>query len=267
MMVPGRSFYPYLPAPMTFDLTVLIAGFFIIALVYASVGFGGGSSYLALLALPAFALAFPVIRSTALFCNIIVVTGGTIIFYREGKLSFRDVWPYLITSVPAAYIGGFWPIKQHTFFVLLGITLVVVSFLLWFQPERFLHTGKGIPENKATQTLLGASIGFLSGLVGIGGGIFLSPILHFLRWSDAKRISALASLFILVNSISGLAGQFYRGVPAMHGEFILPLLAAVFVGGQIGSRLGAHRFNPLYIKRITAVLILVAGVNILKDHL
>jgi len=252
---------------MTADVTILIAGFFVIALIYASVGFGGGSSYLALLALPLFALPFPVIRSAALFCNIIVVTGGTIIFYREGKLTFRDVWPYLITSVPAAYIGGFWPIKQQTFFVLLGATLVIVSFLLWFQPERFQHNRKDIPENKGTQAALGAAIGLLSGLVGIGGGIFLSPVLHFLRWSEAKRISALASAFILVNSISGLAGQFYRGVPQMQWSFIVPLLAAVFIGGQIGSRLGAHRFNPLYIKRITAVLILIAGLNILKDRL
>lgn len=252
---------------MTTDFSILIAGFFIIALVYASVGFGGGSSYLALLALPLFALPFPVIRSTALFCNVIVVTGGTIIFYREGKLQWRDVWPYVATSIPAAYIGGFWPIRQHTFFVLLGATLVVVSFLLWFQPERFAGTGRSIPENTGTKALLGVGIGLLSGLVGIGGGIFLSPVLHFLKWSDARRISALASLFILVNSISGLAGQFQRGVPAMQWAFLLPLLLAVLAGGQIGSRLGARRFNPLYIKRITAVLILLAGLNILKDNL
>lgn len=252
---------------MTTDSLLLVAGFFIIALVYASVGFGGGSSYLALLALPLFALAFPVIKSTALFCNIIVVTGGTYIFYREGKLRFREVWPYLITSVPAAYIGGFWPIRQHTFFVLLGATLVVVSVLLWFQPERFNRTGEGMPENNLTKSILGAFIGLLSGLVGIGGGIFLSPVLHFLKWSDARRISALASLFILVNSISGLAGLFQRGIPDLRWQFLVPLLLAVLAGGQIGSRLGARRFNPLYIKRITAVLILLAGLNILKDNL
>ncbi len=268
MMVPGRSFYPYLPAPMTFDLTVLIAGPFIIALVYASVGFGGGSSYLALLALPAFALAFPVIRSTALFCNIIVVTGGTIFFYREGKLSFRDVWPYLITSVPAAYIGGFWPIKQHTFFVLLGITLVVVSFLLWLQPERFLHTGKGIPENKATQTLLGASIGFLSGLVGIGGGIFS------IADSAFSQVVGCEAYFGIGKPV--YTGEFYKRVGrtvlsgrAGHARGVYFTVAGSCVCGvgRSALRLGAHRFNPLYIKRITAVLILVAGVNILKDHL
>lgn len=246
----------------------LILAFFLIALIYSSVGFGGGSSYLALLALPVFAIAFPVIRSTALFCNIIVVTGGIIIFYKEGKLSLKEAWPYLVSSVPMAYIGGFWPIKEHTFFILLGITLVIVPFLLWFQPsEKREDDTKRIPETNVFKIILGGAIGLLSGLVGIGGGIFLSPVLYMLRWSEPKRISAIASLFILVNSIGGLAGQFKRGIPELSWEFLVPLLLAVLVGGQIGSRLGARVFNPVYVKRITAALILVAGLNILKDHL
>ncbi len=250
------------------ELFFLGFAFFIIALVYSSVGFGGGSSYLALLALGVFSLAFPVIRSTALFCNIVVVSGGCFIFYKEGKLHWKEIWPYLISSVPSAYIGGFWPIKQQTFFILLGFTLIIVPFLLWFQPEKIDNAKPSkIPENNSLKIAIGTCIGLLSGLVGIGGGIFLSPILHFFKWSDARRISALASVFILVNSISGLAGQFYRGVPDMSLSFLLPLLAAVFIGGQIGSRLGARKFNPIYIKRITAILILVAGLNILKDHL
>jgi hypothetical protein len=107
----------------------------------------------------------------------------------------------------------------------------------------------------------------LSGLVGIGGGIFLSPILHLMNWSEAKRISALASVFILVNSISGLVGQWARGGLHLEAGFIFPLLLTVLVGGQVGSRLGATKFNPIYIKRITALLIFVAALNILKDHL
>jgi uncharacterized membrane protein YfcA len=250
------------------EFYILLVSFFAVALIYSSVGFGGGSSYLALLALPAFALAFPVVRSTALFCNIMVVTGGTIIFYREGKLLWKEVWPYLLSSVPMAYVGGFWPIQQNTFFILLGVTLVIVPFLLWFQPEDFRKENSvALPETTAVKVILGGAIGLLSGLVGIGGGIFLSPSLHILRWSEPRRISALASLFILVNSIGGLAGQMKRGIPELSWQFLLPLLAAVLLGGQIGSRLGARRFNPVYIKRITAVLILVAGINILKDHL
>ncbi len=249
------------------EFYILLLSFFIVALIYSSVGFGGGSSYLALLALPVFAIAFPVIRSTALFCNIVVVTGGTVIFYKEGKLSFKEIWPYLISSIPMAYVGGFWPIKQNTFFILLGITLLIVPLLLWFQPQKTDESMKSkVPETNLLKISMGGAIGLLSGLVGIGGGIFLSPVLHFLRWSDAKRISALASVFILVNSIGGLAGQFKRGIPELKWEFLVPLLLAVLLGGQIGSRLGAKKFNPLYIKRITAIVILIAGLTVLKDH-
>jgi uncharacterized protein len=234
-------------------------------MIYASVGFGGGSSYLALLAQPMFALLPEVIRPTALLCNIIVVTGGTLIFLRDGKISWKEVWPFLVVSVPMAYLGGLWKMTNSSFFILLGISLLVASIFLWIQPEK-ISAGKKI-NNTGVNILLGGGIGFLSGLVSIGGGIFLSPILHLLRWSDAKRISALASLFILVNSISGLAGQFQKGISGITLGFILPLLFAVLVGGQIGSRLGSHQFNPLYIKRITACLILVAALFILSDHL
>jgi len=243
---------------------ILIVGFFLIAMIYASVGFGGGSSYLALLAQPMFELLPETIRPTALLCNIIVVTGGTIIFYRQGKISWKEVWPFLVASVPMAYIGGFWKLDQHVFFIILGATLVIAAFFLWIQPP---VEQKGKYNSTFSNITLGGGIGFLSGLVSIGGGIFLSPVLHFMNWSEAKGISALASLFILVNSISGLAGQIHRGVSSLDWAFLIPLLIAVFVGGQVGSRLGAYRFNPLYIKRITAALILVAGVNILIEHL
>ena len=248
------------------SVLILAACFFFIALIYASVGFGGGSSYLALLAQPVFSLLPEVIRPTALLCNIIVVTGGAIIFYREKKIVWKEVWPFLVASVPMAYLGGLMRLEQRTFFIVLGITLVVASVFLWIRPEK-IKTGDGRFNTTGVNMFLGSGIGFLSGLVSIGGGIFLSPILHLLKWSEAKKISALASLFILVNSISGLAGQFKRGVPEIHGYFLAPLLFAVFIGGQIGSRLGARKFNPVYIRRITAALILMAGLNILKDHL
>lgn len=249
------------------EIYFLIAAFFCIAFIYSSVGFGGGSSYLALLALPVFGLAFPIVRSTALFCNIVVVGGGTFLFWKEGKLKWSEVWPYIIASVPAAYLGAFWPVRDQFSFILLGITLIVAAFLLWFQPTDSKTAKSPIPETSIRKAVAGGAIGLLSGLVGIGGGIFLSPLLHFLRWSDAKRISALASLFILVNSIGGLVGQFQRGLPALSLSFLVPLLVAVLAGGQLGSRVGIRTFNPLYIKRITAVLIFVAGINILKDHL
>lgn len=246
---------------------LIIPIFFIIALVYSSVGFGGGSSYLAILGQSFFMLSPPEVKTTALVCNIIVVISGTIIFYREGKVSVREFWPYLVASVPLAYVGGYWRLDDKMFYILLGVTLVIAAILLWLQPEKMDARDSTMRETARAKFFIGGSIGFLSGLVSIGGGIFLSPILHFLKWSEAKRISALASVFILVNSIGGLAGQFQRGIPPIELSFLIPVLLAVFAGGQIGSRLGAKKFNPLYIKRITAVVILVAGVNILFDHL
>lgn len=246
------------------ELYVLLVSFFFISMIYSSVGFGGGTSYLALMGV--MAINYEVMRPAALLCNIVVVTGGVYIFYKEGLLDLKKSWPFIASSVPLAFLGGQWPIKEEIFFYILGITLIAASFFLWFQEKTSIQNvsverSHGLPFS----LLLGGGIGFLSGLVSIGGGVFLSPALHFSKWDHARKISALASVFILVNSISGLLGQLSRSA-SLDWKFILPLLAVVLLGGQVGSRLGAKKFNIVYIRRITAFLILIAGLNILLNH-
>lgn len=247
---------------MNVELVVL---FFFIAAVYASAGFGGGSSYLAAMAV--FGLSMEVVRPAALLCNIIVVVGGTWIFWKKGFLNLRKILPLCVASIPLAFLGGLTPLKEKTFFLLLGASLVVSALLMIFQKT----TESSSPANAAPQTsllsvIMGGGIGFLSGVVGIGGGIFLAPLLHLLRWDTPKSIAATASFFILVNSIFGLAGQFWSGRFQLDMVFIFPLLAAVLVGGQVGSRLSALQFRQAQVRWLTAVLVLYAGVNILWKH-
>ncbi len=243
----------------------LLVFFLIIAFVYASVGFGGGSSYLAILAF--YALPFQEMKLTALICNIIVVTGGTIIFIRNGQVNFRKVIPLVLASVPMAFVGAKMKLSQDTFLILLGCSLIVASVLLWLKTKRIKEEVASSRPDYLKEVLLGGAIGFLSGMVGIGGGIFLSPILNLMKWDNPKKIAAIASLFILVNSISGIAGQL-SVIPADVNYTRIGLLcAAVFIGGQVGSRMSNMKFDQLTVKRITAAVVFVAGAEVLHKHL
>jgi len=238
--------------------------FFFIACTYASVGFGGGSSYLAMLAVAG--LPFAEIRLTALICNIIVVTGGTFLFWQNKQLDFRKIWPLIAASVPLAFLGAKMRLEENTFFKLLGLSLVLTSTLLWFQPRKTEEVPAETSPRPLRDGLLGGSIGWLSGLVGIGGGIFLSPVLHFFRWNTARKIAATASTFILANSLAGIGGQLAHLPPGLHWNRIILLGAAVLVGGQLGARWSLARFNPVIIRRVTAVLVFAAGIEVLLKH-
>lgn len=240
--------------------------FFCIAILYSSVGFGGGSSYLAILALTS--LAFTQIRATALLCNIVVVTSGTLIYAKNGFYNWRKVVPLVAISIPMAFFGGSLKISQTFFFVLLGLTLLVAAIFMWMSK----YITKISKDKKSTPSTIkdasyGGFIGFISGMVGIGGGIFLAPLLHLTNWDSPKKIAATASFFILVNSIAGLIGQYQNPDFSIEPNITLILLGTVFVGGQIGSRMSAKKISPFVLKRTTAILIAFVGLRILWKYL
>lgn len=243
----------------------LLLIFLIIAFVYSSVGFGGGSSYLAVLAI--YSLPYQEIRLTALICNVIVVVGGVIIYLRNKQVDWRKILPLTLVSVPMAYLGAVIKLSQETFFLMLGFTLILAALLLWIQTDKKDkdYRTENYKPSLVQNSLLGGGIGFLSGLVGIGGGIFLSPLLNLIKWDTAKKIAATSSVFILVNSISGIAGQFSKLSVEMNFSRIGILCLSVFIGGQIGSRMSI-KWNPLIVKRMTAVLVFIAGINVLIKY-
>lgn len=242
----------------------LLLFFAIVAFIYASVGFGGGSSYLAILVF--YSLPFKEIRLIALICNIIVVTGGTLVFIRHKQVDWRKIIPVVAAGVIMAFLGARMKLSQETFFILLGFSLIIASILLWMKTNRNVAVKKN-KNSFLRDAALGGSIGFLSGMVGIGGGIFLSPILNLLRWDTPKKIAATATVFILVNSLGGIAGQLSQFTPNINYTRVILLGIAVLIGGQLGSRIGVIKFDQLVVKRLTAILVFVAGVEVLSKHL
>lgn len=237
-------------------LPLLIPIFFVISMIYASAGFGGGSSYLAVLAL--FPLEFTDLRMIALLCNIVVVSASLFIFYKNDFLKIRKALPLILLSVPFAYLGGRLTIDEQLFFMILGITLLIAAILMLIDKRE-----KTIDLPRFTNPIIGGGIGFLSGLVGIGGGIFLSPFLYLTHWAKAKTIAATTAAFIFVNSIAGLIGQINTNGFGIDFQAVFLLLITVFVGGQIGSRLTVKWINSMVVKKITAVLILLVAIRIL----
>lgn len=243
------------------ELVFLTIGFFFIATLYSSIGFGGGSSYLALLAL--FLAGFFSIRSVALLCNLVVVSGSCYMYYKNRLLNFKRYLPFVITSIPMAFLGAVFKMEEQVFFGILGVALILSSvFLCW---QTLTKNQGDVKKNYPAYIpyVIGAAIGLLSGMVGIGGGIFLAPVLHHIKWDRPFKIAALASFFILVNSISGIAGLLVNETFIFPGTETLFLAAAVFLGGQVGIRLSLKKLTGTGIKLITAFLVLMVGIKVL----
>ncbi|MEM9285567.1 MAG: sulfite exporter TauE/SafE family protein [Pseudomonadota bacterium] len=240
----------------------LALAFAVTAAVYASAGFGGGSSYTALLA--ASGVDAAVLPIVSLACNILVVAGATWRHAACGNVPWQGVVPLAACSVPMAWIGGRLPVGEEVFLTLLGIALLLAALLMFFQPaEQRRPRPKHPPRGVLFAT--GGAVGLLSGLVGIGGGIFLAPLMYLVAWDTPRRIAAAASVFILVNSFAGIAGQLAKGggERALEAVSFWPLAIAVIIGGQIGARLAAGRLPERQIRRLTGVIVLIVALRLI----
>ncbi len=241
-------------------MLLLTLAFFFIALLYATVGFGGGTSYIGMLAL--MSLPFDVIPKISLLCNILVVSGGCYHFYRSGLMKKNLILPFVISSVPLAFFGGYFPLNEKVFYILLTTSLLLCGLRILLVKDRQQDEIK--EPGFVISFITGGILGFLSGMVGIGGGIFLSPLLINLGWARSKNAAAVASVFILVNSLSGLLGQFAKDSFLPDSLTYLPLFLAVIIGGQIGSRIGTHgSISYALVQKGTGILTLLISLRLL----
>lgn len=234
----------------------IILAILVVAILYSSVGHGGASGYLAVMAL--LAVVPELTKPTALLLNVFVASIATFQFYRAGYFSWRIFLPFSLTSVPFAFVGGMIQLPLPAYKIALGVVLIFGALRLAWK----LTALKEVSDPPIGASLvIGAFIGLLSGLVGVGGGIFLTPVLLLMNWSETKKAAGVSAMFILVNSISGLAGN-YSQVVKLPGYVWFWVLAAV-AGGVIGSTLGSKKFNSLALRRILAVVLLFAGVKLI----
>ena len=234
--------------------------FFLTAILYSSVGFGGGSTYLALLLI--WDVPYQIFPIIALCCNIIVVSGNCFNYIKAGNINIKLLSPFLISSIPLAFVGGSLQLNKSFFEILLFavLTLAGLSLLLKFRSfDESKEVNNNIP--KMISVLIGGSIGFISGVVGIGGGIFLSPVLLLIRAGKTKHIATTASLFILINSISGLAGQSTKGFVFNEIYNYWPLFLLVLIGGQLGNFLNIKILPARVMILLTAGLVIFVSVR------
>ena len=241
-------------------MIILSIFFLITSILYSSVGFGGGSTYLALMLI--WEIPFFIIPILALCCNIIVVSGNSINYVRSGNFNLKLLFPYLLGSIPFAFFGASISISKELFEITLFVILSIAGILLLIESKSFNNDQiklNSIP--KVVSIFIGSIIGFISGIVGIGGGIFLSPILFLIKAGYPKHIATTASLFILINSIFGVAGQLTKDI--VFDEFLnyWPLFLCVLAGGQIGNFLNIRLLSNKTLALITSVLVIFVAIR------
>ena len=241
-------------------MIILSILFFVTALIYSSVGFGGGSTYLAILLI--WGVPYTIFPVIALVCNIIVVSGNSINFLRSKNINFNLLFPYLIGSIPFAFIGGSIKIEKSLFEILLFCVLLVAGIFLLIESKSF--NKEQIKINKIPRLIsisFGSIIGFMSGIVGIGGGIFLSPLLFLMKAGYPRHITSSASLFILINSIFGIAGQLTKDQVLDQVITYWPLFLTVLIGGQIGSLLNIKFLSNKILALLTSFLVIFVAIR------
>ncbi len=238
------------------QLALISVAIGVVAFLYSSVGHAGASGYIATLTLCGFATG--AIKPTALVLNILVASIGTFQFWRAGHFAWSLFWPFALLSVPAAFLGGYQQLPASIFKPLVGVVLLLSAVRLFFRRGDPLEVS---PPALPTAMGVGAGIGFLSGLTGTGGGIFLTPLLLFFRWARTRNAAAVSALFILVNSIAGLIGHFTSGQAVPSMAWVLAVTAVA--GGTLGSHLGSRRFSVRTVSVLLATVLVIAGAKLI----
>lgn len=241
--------------------------FLCISLVYSIVGFGGRNSYIALLGF--YAIPIKEMYFIALLCNIIVVSVCAFVFLKKYQLDWKRVFPIVILSIPFSFLGAGIKVAHSNLFLILGVNLLIVGVALWIKSKgrQVYMVAKTDKYTYLKDAFIGAYIGFLSSMLGIGGGIFLAPLLNFRKWDNPKKIATIAALFILANSICSFSIILYDLPKDINYIRLASLCIAVFVGGQIGSRLGVYKLSVMVIRRLTALIVVITGLEVLSHHL
>jgi len=244
---------------MELELFLVLFGLFVVATLYSSVGHGGASGYLAVLSLTSFGMMNVAWLKQHVWClNLIVASIAFFNYYRNGFHIPKLTWPFIITSIPFALVGGYLVIDAVIYDLLLSFVLIWAAFRLLKVEKENKENELNIPSLKKALPI-GGGIGFVSGIIGVGGGIFLSPIMLLNKWASAKNVAATSALFIWVNSAAGMTGAAISGQLVIDFEILFPFSIVVILGGVLGSRLGAGYANEITIRRLLVIVLIFAA--------